>query len=1047
MNLLRLTCLGLGLLLAEGQVFAQTDRLDSLLQQGFMKIDSGEWGAAEILGQELYRTGMEQNEVAIILGGHLISGMASLGQAKIEQARENLLTVLHHPKAGSYPATLAKAKMNLGLLHHRTGKYEVARQIFEEVISAPFGETYEAKVRVLLGRVFFRQGYFVKAIEQYQQAIRADTFQLKDESISAAYGLLSIYLDRSEYDSAQQVLEEIRTLIPNSSRAKGNFFLAYGRYYEAIGEYAKARDYYYQVKTLSDSSHMFNGSIIASNNIGVTFRLEGSYEQALSIHMKNIQRARTYQHRRAEAYSHLNLGTNYYHLQQFDSATYHYDQSIQLFKEHGDIKEIGYIQFYRARVFQEQGLIERALSTFQDAIARAQKVQDYQTVIDGHWNRGIMLADMQQPLAALTEFQLALRLTQPEISAIEMGDLPEIEHIFPSVFIVRLLASKASAHHQLYQKRGERQDLEIAYQTYRLTTIVMESLWHQERIQKDQFLLSAESHNIFEHMIQVCLELYHMSEDDAYQEQAFLYAAKSKSAILLEAIQASTSRRFGGMPQPILDLERNLRKQLSFYQKKVQELPSPVDTLEEQLVAYYRSRSFVLQSSYDSLKKEIQANHPSYYELTYETFPQTIRTIQAQLDTSCLMIEYFIGQEHLYIFSLQQDKLTVYVEESEDLHERVDSLLGLIRDPFVAERFTYDSAHISQYIRLCSGLSQSLLEPVLQGVSTDNFRQLRIVPDGKLNHLPFEVLPYREISHQSADYHDYPWLIEQYAISYAYSSWPGADRDLPYQIAGTNGYIGFAPDYVSTMQSPMRGSHPRMGRLLHNREEVRHIQSLLGGKILEGEAASEVAFRQHAQQYQLVHVAAHAFIDDQHPFSSGILFASSANPDIDSLLPPYLQEEQDNFLQLSEIFSLSLPSRLLVLSACNTAGGKLYQGEGIMSLERAFRYAGSTNIVANLWQANDQVSADLMTTFFQYLTAGMATDEALRQAKLTHLERSARVHPFYWSGFVLRGKPEKISLRRKSENSYVFLIVMGGIFGLVVIWMFGTRKQHRQRGI
>ena len=96
---------------------------------------------------------------------------------------------------------------------------------------------------------------------------------------------------------------------------------------------------------------------------------------------------------------------------------------------------------------------------------------------------------------------------------------------------------------------------------------------------------------------------------------------------------------------------------------------------------------------------------------------------------------------------------------------------------------------------------------------------------------------------------------------------------------------------------------------------------------------------------------------------------------------------------------------LVVLSACNTGLGKMVRGEGIMSIARAFVSSGSKNIVMSLWQVNDRSTSEIMKLFYGNISKGEKVGEALRNAKLMYLRKSAglRSLPFYWSPFISYG--------------------------------------------
>ncbi len=108
--------------------------------------------------------------------------------------------------------------------------------------------------------------------------------------------------------------------------------------------------------------------------------------------------------------------------------------------------------------------------------------------------------------------------------------------------------------------------------------------------------------------------------------------------------------------------------------------------------------------------------------------------------------------------------------------------------------------------------------------------------------------------------------------------------------------------------------------------------------------------------------------------NSGLLFTTPERTD---------EHAEDGFLQAWEIFErVRLDADLVVLSACDSGRGKELGGEGLLSLTRAFQFAGARAVVASLWQVADEGSADLMVRFYRHLKDGAAPADALREAQL-----------------------------------------------------------------
>jgi CHAT domain-containing protein len=110
----------------------------------------------------------------------------------------------------------------------------------------------------------------------------------------------------------------------------------------------------------------------------------------------------------------------------------------------------------------------------------------------------------------------------------------------------------------------------------------------------------------------------------------------------------------------------------------------------------------------------------------------------------------------------------------------------------------------------------------------------------------------------------------------------------------------------------------------------------------------------------------------------------------------------DGFLTMSEVLGLSLDADMVVLSACLTGRGKIMEGEGVVSLARAFQHAGARSVVVSLWEVVSNIAVEYMTNFYNYLKTGKTRVEALRLAR--EGIKNKYPNPFYWSVFILHGE-------------------------------------------
>lgn len=107
----------------------------------------------------------------------------------------------------------------------------------------------------------------------------------------------------------------------------------------------------------------------------------------------------------------------------------------------------------------------------------------------------------------------------------------------------------------------------------------------------------------------------------------------------------------------------------------------------------------------------------------------------------------------------------------------------------------------------------------------------------------------------------------------------------------------------------------------------------------------------------------------------------------------------DGVLTAFEISNLDLfNTNLVVLSACETGLGDIYDTEGVFGLQRAFKMAGAEQLITSLWKVPDQQTMELMNLFYQHYLESQDAAQALFK---TQSMLSQQYPPYYWAAFVL----------------------------------------------
>lgn len=259
-----------------------------------------------------------------------------------------------------------------------------------------------------------------------------------------------------------------------------------------------------------------------------------------------------------------------------------------------------------------------------------------------------------------------------------------------------------------------------------------------------------------------------------------------------------------------------------------------------------------------------------------------------------------------------------------------------------------------------------------------NAGQLCIIPDSYLHSIPFQSL-------QNPD--NKRFLIEDYAIYYSYSL--SMLKQLKEQVKSKDDeIIAFGNPYFG--ETGVATPKQVFASLPKSEQEVKNIAGIYGDKsiVLLQKEASETNFKQNAKKYDIVHIATHGLLDEVNPMFSSLLLAS------DSI--------QDGFLSAREIITLDMNSSLVILSACETAKGKISEGEGMIGLSRAFFGATVPTVIASLWQVDDESTRLLMEDFHRNLKK-MNYAEALQKAQLNLLRNTDYKDPFFWAPFIILG--------------------------------------------
>ncbi len=615
-------------------------------------------------------------------------------------------------------------------------------------------------------------------------------------------------------------------------------------------------------------------------------------------------------------------------------------------------------------------------------------------------------------------------------------------------YLLTALHGKATTFEARYQQQHRPGDLQAALQHYRACDTLIAAMQHQYLKHSDRVTFSKTARRVYAGAVRICLKmeqeipfapsattasssqpvLFNSSRwnKEYYTQQAFYFAERAKAGALTLALADRRAKHFAGVPDSLLAWEKQLKQERTFYQTQRQEAQAEGnDPLRQQ----YEDRLFTLNRRYDSLVAALEQQYPRYYGLKYTTGVQTPQGVQQHLDERTVFLEYVIINTVGYVFSLtrHQDSVHTFSVDS-GLHRQLRALA-----PGFAPNAATGSGD-SAYAKAAYRVYQRILSPALAALPP-TVDCLILVPDGHLSYLPFDILVTEPVHHH--DYRRWPYLLQKYAVSYAYSAtlqWPSASSSpTPLTAASLPNFFGLfadkpsllalAPSYEgvqsdTSAQRALGTWRNAVVPLAWNRHEVEGLRRYLPGTFMTGDKAQEEVFKQQAAKHEVVHLAAHALLDEADPMQSQLVFSAATD------------STEDGFLHAYELYGMDIPARLAVLSACHTGAGQLAEGEGLLSLARAFAYAGCPSVVMNRGAAHDATTPWIMDRLYHYLAQGHTKADALRYAKLDFLDQ-ASAHtqwPAYWGGWMLVGDTEPLVANSEDYRCWwvgLVLLVIG----------------------
>jgi CHAT domain-containing protein len=772
------------------------------------------------------------------------------------------------------------------------------------------------------------------------------------------------------------------------------------------GNFDSALEYLQRSLAISEKLKNQTGMARTGLVISEVHRDRGAYGLALEVLQKSVPPAEASGDSYVLAYIPGILGSIHYQQGNYNLALENYRKSLALHRAGGDQYGVAMSEGNIGKVHLALGDYRAALESQRRAMAQFEALGIPSSVAQAnddlgsiHWAQGDLPSTLAYYQKALSQFEA---IGEKYGAAGALSNLSETyraagrhTEALQAAERATIIAREIGSRETLWQAR------ENAGRAYRSLNqlaqarqALEESITTIEAMRAEVAGGEQEQQRSFERKVSP----YHaMVELLAAQNQtaaAFSFAERARARALLDVLQSGRVNVTKAMTAAEQERERgfnnhlvSLNTQISRENSRSQPDPARLNDLKTQLQK--------ARLDYEAFQTALYAAHPELKTQRGEVEMLTLEQARDLLpDTKSALLEYVVTDERTYLFALTGNSAGTAVElkvypleiKRKELDDR-------------AVRFRETLAKGSPGFRQPSReLYDLLLKPAaaqLQGKTS-----LVIVPDGALWELPFQALqpsPTR-------------YLIEDCAIAYAPSLTALREmqklkgrRDKP---DGSPTLLAFGNPALGK-QTVARAKSVLMDEKLDPLPEaerqvnvMKQIYGAAKSKIYIGAEAREERAKAEAGGYRILHLATHGILNDSSPMYSHVLLAQAEGG-----------SGEDGLLEAWEIMKLDLKADLAVLSACETARGRIGAGEGIIGLSWALFVAGCPTSVVSQWKVDSASTTELMLEFHRQLKSQMANPagsfspaRALREAALKLQRTNAYRHPFYWAGFVVAGK-------------------------------------------
>ena len=746
------------------------------------------------------------------------------------------------------------------------------------------------------------------------------------------------------------------------------------------------------------------GVALALEQLSSIYRTLGDHRRAFDCAQKALRLCEEENHRRGTSEALFKLAVIYGIQNNPEQALAHLERALAIARELGDVIKIASLRHDVAVQHQKLGNYERALEIYKDLLKQTEDFGDRAGAAMIRNQIGKVLAVQGEYDEALSYYRRSLAqleaVNMKRATVVVLNDLSGA-YLAQGKYAEALLPAEQAL--SMSRESGRPLDLWVAltylgYSQFGLNRpeearqSFAEAVSIIEKLRAQTAGGVQERQRYFEGGLLSHHGMLSLLVKENQAREALVFAERTKARVLLDILQQGQISVQKTMSKEEQEDEHRLKSELTQLNKQLARATES-DKPDAAGVSQIEPRLEKGRLNYEAFQNSLYAAHPELKVRRGEAPVISAQELTALLPhSSTALVEYVVTNDKIYLFAVTKagEKAEAEVQVYSLPIKRME--LAKQIEAFRRQLATRDLGFRASAVKLYDLLLKPA-EGQLRGKTN-----LVIAPDDVLWDLPFQALLVRSNR----------FLIEDAALAYAPSL--TVLREMTRRRRSLGADAGSATLFALGNPLPGKGTVNRTAMTVRDEnldplpeaeQEVKALRRLYGisrSKVYIGAEAREDRVKSEAGQARILHFATHGIVNNASPMYSHLVLAEG-------------DANEDGLLEAWELTQLDLKADLAVLSACETARGRIGAGEGMIGLSWAMFIAGVPSIVVSQWKVESAGTRDLMVNFHRALIseqqagkAKLTKAEALRQAALKLMKNAETRHPFYWAGFVLVGE-------------------------------------------